>query len=117
MFAMAYPASAGDGRPSPKRKGSRCVSSLCIWCACFWPGRSLLRELHLQCVVGNRMAHLRIVEGRHAEVVRLGGVVELDVVLAAGHELACDLERPFAVLPAIRRLQIGAVAKELEHDV
>jgi len=48
----------------------------------------LLCELELQGAKMDRVAHLGIVERGQAKLVRAAQIVELDVVLAAGHKLA-----------------------------
>src|SRR5215470_11994635 len=79
-----------------------------------WTKRLL--EHHFQDARCIGMAHLRVVEDRHAERVLLLHVVELDVEIAAGDELAREYERPGPVLPRRLHGDIAAVSGERSHD-
>src|SRR6516162_8527624 len=83
-----------DARSSRPREGG--VPS---WPAPQVIAPGLLCELELQCADVERVAHLGIVECGEAKLVRAVQIVELDVVLAAGHKLAGQHDAPLAVVP------------------
>src|SRR5262245_44696032 len=79
-----------------------------------WPSsrsscECLLCELELQRADVKRVAHLGIVERGEAELVRAVQIVELDVVLAAGHKLARQYDAPLAVVPGDVGRDVAAV--------
>src|SRR4029453_7701602 len=71
-----------------------------------------LLESELQHTRVVRVAHLSIVEHRHAERVLLLEILELDVELAGGGELSRDDDRPHAVLPGVLGRDVTAIPSE-----
>src|SRR3990172_8092546 len=62
------------------------------------------------------VTHLGVVESGHAEEVGLQEIIELNVELRAGGELATELERPGAVRPVPSGGEVAAVADDGCHD-
>src|SRR5262245_36283394 len=77
----------------PRERGSASWPSSRSSCEC------LLCELELQRADVKRVTHLGIVERGEAKFVSTVQIVELDVVLAAGHKFARQHDAPLAVVP------------------
>src|SRR5262245_31775345 len=88
----------------PRERGSASWPSSRSSCEC------LLCELELQRADVKRVTHLGIVKGGEAELVGAVQIVELDVILAAGHKLARQYDAPLAVAPRDVGRDVAAVA-------
>src|SRR6185369_16952237 len=81
-------------------------------------GRGALpAEYERQRVVSRRMADLRVVERGEAEQIAALQVVELNVELAAGDELAAHDRRVHPVAPTVVDTNVGTVALEREDQI
>src|SRR5580765_2332951 len=74
--------------------------------------RWLLRESQVQRFVSGRVLDLRVVERGEAESELLRQITELDVVLAAGGELAADLGSEHAIGPTRRNVDVATVTRQ-----